>query len=69
MMGNPTLGLSEPTRVPILVTDPITAYLTEFVLEQLCDTALGLFFSFFFVFLGPHPQHMEIPRLGVESEL
>ena len=24
---------------------------------------------FFFSFLGPHPQHMEVPRLGVESEL
>ena len=22
-----------------------------------------------FVFLGMHPQHMEVPRLGVESEL
>ena len=22
-----------------------------------------------FVFLGPHPRHMEVPRLGVESEL
>ena len=22
-------------------------------------------FLFFFVFLGPHPQHMEVPRLGV----
>ena len=31
-----------------------------------------LFFFFFFVFLlflGPLPQHMEVPRLGVESEL
>ena len=27
------------------------------------------FFFFFFVFLGPHPQRMEVPRLGVESEL
>ena len=27
------------------------------------------FFFFFLVFLGPHPQHMEVPRLGVESEL
>ena len=27
------------------------------------------FFLSFFVFLGPHPQHMEVPRLGVESEL
>ena len=25
--------------------------------------------SFFFDFLGPHPQHMVVPRLGVESEL
>ena len=24
---------------------------------------------FFFVFLGPHPQHMEVPRPEVESEL
>ena len=24
--------------------------------------------SFFFSFLGPHLQHMEVPRLGVESE-
>ena len=23
----------------------------------------------FFVFLGPHPWHMEVPRLAVESEL
>jgi len=21
------------------------------------------------IFLGPHPQHVEVPRLGVESEL
>jgi len=27
------------------------------------------FFSFFFFFLGPHPGHMEVPRLGVKSEL
>ena len=26
-------------------------------------------FFFFFVFLGPHPRHMEIPRLGVTLEL
>ena len=32
----------------------------------------SLFFSssfFFLVFLGPHPWHMEVPRLGVKSEL
>ena len=26
-------------------------------------------FSFAFCFLGPHPWHMEVPRLGVKSEL
>ena len=36
---------------------------------------LGFLFSFlslsflFFVFLGLHPWHMEVPRLGVETEL
>ena len=28
-----------------------------------------LFFFCLFVFLGLHPQHMEVPRLGVQSEL
>ena len=28
-----------------------------------------LFFFLFFHFLGPHPHHMEIPRLGVDLEL
>ena len=27
------------------------------------------FFFFFFVSLGPHLRHMEVPRLGVQSEL
>ena len=27
------------------------------------------FFVFVFVFLGLHPQHMDVPRLGVKSEL
>ena len=27
------------------------------------------YFILFFCFLGLHPQHMEVPRLGVESEL
>ena len=30
---------------------------------------LLLFFFFFLVFLGPYPQHMEVPKLGVKSEL
>ena len=31
-------------------------------------TQLYIFFLLLF-FLGPHPRHMEIPRLGIESEL
>ena len=27
-----------------------------------------IFFFFFLSFLGPHPQHMEAPRLGVRLE-
>ena len=29
----------------------------------------GFIFIYFVVFFGLHPQHMEIPRLGVKSEL
>ena len=28
-----------------------------------------ILFLFSFCVLGPHPQHMEVPRLGVELEL
>ena len=31
--------------------------------------SLGFFWFFFFCFLGLHLWHVEIPRLGVESEL
>ena len=33
------------------------------------DAKVHKFFFFFSVFLGPHLQHMEVPRIGVESEL
>ena len=29
----------------------------------------SFFFFFFFLLLGPHPWHMEVPRLGVKSDL
>ena len=38
-----------------------------FVLFLRTELRLSLFFGLFV--LGPHPQHMEVPRLGVESEL
>lgn len=27
------------------------------------------YFFFLFVFLGPHPRHMDVPRVGTELEL
>ena len=39
-------------------------------LSSISPCSLILFFFFWsFVFLGLHPRHMEVPRLGVESEL
>ena len=40
-------------------------YLVRTTFNQM--SCYSIFFSF--VFLGPHPQHMEVPRLGVELEL
>ena len=34
-----------------------------------CLTTTVSFFFFFFYILGPHPQHMEVPKLGIKSEL
>ena len=31
--------------------------------------SFGFIYLFIFIFLGPHLQHMEVPRLGVELEL
>ena len=33
------------------------------------STIFILLFYFFAFFLGPHPQHMEVPRLRFKSEL
>ena len=30
---------------------------------------LFIYFLYIFFFLGPHPRHMEDPRLGIELEL
>ena len=44
-----------------------TGSLTHWATRELQDTLF--FFVFFPFFLGLHPWHMEVPRLGVESEL
>ena len=37
--------------------------------ESFSSSSSSSFFFFFFVFLGSHLRHMEVPRLGAESEL
>ena len=42
----------------------------EWMLERQRSVHQGCqYFILFFVFLGPHLWHMEVPRLGIESEL
>ena len=41
----------------------------NFVNQVYANKIFHDFFFFFFAFLGPHPQHMEVPRLRVKSEL
>jgi len=37
--------------------------------ERFTFLLLTIFFFFFFFFLRLYPRHMEVPRLGVESDL
>ena len=37
--------------------------------EYACNLKCRLEKNIFFFFLGPHPQHREVPRLGVKLEL
>ena len=38
-------------------------------LKQVTYPLPDFLFFIFFIFLGLHLQHMEVPRLGIESEL
>ena len=45
-------------------------YLPVFDLFSICyHFILFIYYLYFSWFLGPQPWHMEVPRLGVESEL
>ena len=67
-----TSGFLEIKKIPIyqhvncsLLVGGWTAGCFVFILS----TFLYFLFFFFFIFLGPHLWYMEVPRLGVESEL
>ena len=59
--GRGTLA-SQPAGSTCLPHRPLESPLSEAVVQL-----LSIFFSF--VLLGPHPQHMKVPRLGVKLEL
>ena len=46
----------------------LTVFLFHFWLMKICKSPAIPFFFFFF-FSGPHLRRVEVPRLGVESEL
>ena len=51
----------------ILDQNPFTSPCLDIFTSQVGRPAFSL--TSFFCFLGLHPQHMEVPRLGVQSEL
>ena len=62
----PSLGFGNSPAVPERTPPEIKDR------ECLCTVGVNSFPSFpgfFFFFLGPHPRHMEVPRLGAELEL
>jgi len=58
-------------RKGIQKSDSVTPRLGGYFLSCKYSACIShpFFFFFPFGFLGPHPQHMEVPRLGVELEL
>ena len=49
----------------------ITKFINQRIIysSKFTKTFSDLYFSFFFVFLGLHLWHMEVPRLEADSEL
>ena len=61
-----------PWRTACCLSSGLTWHQVQLYVRFLCgflSLSLSLSLFFFFVFLGPLPQHLEVPRLGVESEL
>ena len=54
-----------PESVTFSLTRVLLLYFTYFAFIKAFSLSLNLFFFF----SGPRPQHVEVPRLGVESEL
>ena len=65
VMGNKeTLGSSGN----ILYLDCDSGYVGYMICQNLLNNIIYLFI-YFLLFLGPHPRHMEVPRLAAQPEL
>ena len=77
----PSYSLIQPVKCPVTSVEINVGFPLQWI-PSYCDspdwlksilttfTSVQPCLSFFFLcFLGPHMQHMEVPRLGVESEL
>ena len=58
-----------PPALPMAVKAALLKYKSHHSTSTLSAAAASFFFLLSFVFLGPYPRHMEVPRLGVQSEL
>ena len=81
--ASPACGEPRPTPACVGKTDPSalstemwTGTETRHISSQewmppsvMIPMDMPLLSSFCFLFIGPHPQHMQVPRLGVKSEL
>ena len=71
-MSNPLMAPSCFFRIQVLELKGIfKAHLKINAIKRLRSPSLQMrvYFFFSFVFLGLHPRHTEVPRLGVELEL
>ena len=68
--GTPNDYTSKTPHYEMSLISPTESQDTLGILSYICFFCLFvLVFVGFFYFLGPHLWHMEVPRLGVESEL
>ena len=65
--SRPPPGSQCPAPTPVCC--PINCTVRHLAGHEPSGSAALCSFFFSFVFLGPHPWHMEIPRLGVKWEL
>ena len=57
-----------PRSSPLATTHLFSMSVSLFFILFVCLLCFLDCILFYFCFLGPHPQRMEVPRLGVESE-